>query len=82
MKSTSNTERWDVIIVGGGIMGCSAAFYAARAGLRVLLFERDTAGSAQSGRNLGFVRQQGRDIREVPLAMAAIRLWQDLEQDL
>ena len=82
MKSTSNTERWDVIIVGGGIMGCSAAFYAARAGLRVLLFERDTAGSAQSGRNLGFVRQQGRDIREVPLAMAAIRQWQDLEQDL
>ncbi|MBY6058586.1 NAD(P)/FAD-dependent oxidoreductase [Leisingera daeponensis] len=71
-----------MIIVGGGIMGSSAAYYAARDGLRVLLFERDTPGSAQSGRNLGFVRQQARDFREVPLAMGAIRLWQDLERDL
>lgn len=82
MKPRHRTEHWDVIIVGGGIMGCSAAFYAARSGLRVLLFERDTPGSAQSGRNLGFVRQQARDFREVPLAMGAIRLWQDLECDL
>ncbi|WP_193142283.1 FAD-binding oxidoreductase [Meridianimarinicoccus sp. MJW13] len=82
MKPVNDTEHWDVIIVGGGIMGCSAAYYMSRAGLRVLLFERDTPGSAQSGRNLGFVRQQARDFREVPLAMGAIRLWQDLERDL
>lgn len=63
-------------------MGCAAAYYCARAGLRVLLFERDTPGSAQSGRNLGFVRQQARDFKELPLAMGAIGLWQNLEQEL
>ena len=63
-------------------MGCAAAYYAARAGLSVLLFERDTPGSAQSGRNLGFVRQQGRDFRELPLAMGAARIWDGLEADL
>jgi glycine/D-amino acid oxidase-like deaminating enzyme len=36
----------------------------------------------KSGRNLGFVRQQGRDFRELPLAIAALRLWNDLEEDL
>ncbi len=75
-------RTWDVIIVGGGIMGCAAAYYAARAGLSVLLFERDTPGSAQSGRNLGFVRQQGRDLRELPLAIGAAQLWQEIERDL
>lgn len=74
--------KWDLIVIGGGIVGCSAAFYAARSGLRVLLVERDTPGSAQSGRNLGFVRQQGRDFRELPLAMASLRLWNGLEKDI
>ncbi|ASV88633.1 pyridine nucleotide-disulfide oxidoreductase family protein (plasmid) [Ochrobactrum quorumnocens] len=78
----NSSDKWDLIIVGGGIVGCSTALYAARSGLRVLIVERDTPGAAQSGRNLGFVRQQGRDFRELPLAMAALNLWDGLEQDL
>ncbi len=76
------SNAWDLIVIGGGIVGCSTALYAARSGLRVLIVERDTPGSAQSGRNLGFVRQQGRDFRELPLAMASLRLWNGLEKDL
>lgn len=73
-----SSDKWDLIIVGGGIVGCSTALYAARSGLRVLIVERDTPGSRQSGRNLGFVRQQGRDFRELPLAMASLNLWEGL----
>ncbi|WP_134724331.1 NAD(P)/FAD-dependent oxidoreductase [Paracoccus luteus] len=76
------TQGWDLIVVGGGIVGCSAAYYAARSGLRVLLVERETPGAAQSGRNLGFVRQQGRDFRELPLAMASMKLWKGIEAEL
>lgn len=76
------SPEWDLIVVGAGIVGCSAALYAARGGMNVMIVERDTAGSAQSGRNLGFVRQQGRDFRELPLAMAANRLWEGIEADL
>lgn len=81
-RQVASAKEWDLIVVGAGIAGCSTALYAARKGMRVLIVERDTPGSAQSGRNLGFVRQQGRDFRELPLAMAANHLWQGVEKDL
>jgi glycine/D-amino acid oxidase-like deaminating enzyme len=81
MEATS-IRNWDVIVVGGGIVGCSAAYYAAKNGMRVLLVERDAPGSAQSGRNLGFVRQQNRDFRELPLMIGALSIWQEIEAEL
>lgn len=75
-------REWDVIVIGGGIVGCSAAYYAALNRMRVLLIERDAPGSAQSGRNLGFVRQQNRDFRELDLMIGAMRIWQGIEAEL
>jgi glycine/D-amino acid oxidase-like deaminating enzyme len=72
----------DVVVVGGGIMGCASAYELAKRGARVSLFEMGEIGSEQSGRNWGFVRQQGRDLRELPLMMAAIRLWPTLSDEL
>ena len=65
----------DVAIVGGGIVGCSAAWRLAERGLKVALFERAAIASEQSSRAWGFVRQQGRHEAEVPLAAEANRLW-------
>ena len=73
---------FDLIVIGGGIVGCSAALYAARLGMSCLLIERDTPGSAQSGRNLGFVRQQARDFPELALMIGAMRIWEGIEADL
>jgi glycine/D-amino acid oxidase-like deaminating enzyme len=72
----------DVVIVGGGIVGCAAAYYLARRGLRPLLLERGEVASQQSGRNWGFVRQQGRDPLEVPLMLEANRIWRGLSAEL
>ena len=33
----------DVVVIGGGIIGCATAFFAARAGLNVLVLERRAA---------------------------------------
>jgi glycine/D-amino acid oxidase-like deaminating enzyme len=74
--------RRDVVIVGGGILGLSSAYELARTGLSVLVIERDRAGGNQSGRNLGFVRQQGRDVAELPIMMAANRRWRSLSAEL
>lgn len=79
---TGSTRTHDLIVIGGGIVGCAAALYAARRGLSCLLVERDMPGSAQSGRNLGFVRQQARDFPELALMIGAMRLWEGIEADL
>lgn len=72
----------EVVIVGGGIVGCATAYYLARRGKKVVLLEKSVIGGEASGRNGGGVRAQCRDRRERPLAMASIKLWAGLEAEL
>jgi len=72
----------DVVVVGGGILGVASAYQLARRGLGVVLLEKGQIGGAQSGRNLGFVRQQGRAPEELPLMIASNALWRRLEDEL
>ncbi len=76
------SKRTDVVVIGGGIVGCSAAYYLAKRGVAVNLYEKGTISGEQSSRNWGFVRQQGRDPAELPLMIASNRIWQGLEQEL
>lgn len=70
----------DVAIVGGGIAGCAAAWNLASRGLSVCLIEKSAVGSGASGVNFGGVRQQGRDLAELPLSRRARALWGALPQ--
>ena len=72
----------DVVVIGGGITGCSTAFHLARRGVRVVLLEKGEIASEQSGRAWGFVRQQGRHPAELPLARVASALWEELPTEL
>jgi glycine/D-amino acid oxidase-like deaminating enzyme len=45
----------DVIVVGGGIVGCATAYFCAREGMGVTLIERKTIGYGASGRNPGWL---------------------------
>jgi glycine/D-amino acid oxidase-like deaminating enzyme len=69
----------DVAIIGGGIIGISAAYTLAKAGVRVAVFEKGTLACEQSSRNWGWVRTLTRDMPEVPLAMRANRLWGEIQ---
>lgn len=80
-------ERWmierlraDVAIVGGGIVGSSAALFLRRLGLSVVLLERGWCGAAASGVNYGGVRTQGRPVSQLPLALRARQLWARLPE--
>lgn len=77
-------NRADVIIVGGGIIGCGTAYYLAKKGFSVIVLEgSDYIGEGGSGRNGGGVRQSGRDPRELPMVMWGIRnLWPFLSDEL
>lgn len=45
----------DLVVIGGGFSGCSAALHAARAGAAVRLVEAREIGHGGSGRNVGLV---------------------------
>ncbi len=71
----------DLCVIGGGVLGISTALFAARAGLSVVVLEKGRVASEQSGRNWGWIRVQGRDEAEIPIALEAQDLWQQLEAE-
>src|SRR5207302_7524894 len=48
----------DVVIVGGGVIGCAIAYYLSLAGARVTLIERDRLGAGASGVAAGMLAPQ------------------------
>ncbi|RZF29230.1 FAD-binding oxidoreductase [Paraburkholderia sp. UYCP14C] len=74
--------RCDVAVIGGGIIGVSTAYELARRGVSVVLLEKGIIGAEQSGRNWGWVRQQNRDLYELPLAMQSLARWAELSDEL
>ena len=75
-------ETADVVIIGGGVIGGACAYNLARAGVSVMLLEKNEIASAASGGSAGGVRQQNRAAAELPLAMAANPIWKTMEQEL
>jgi len=65
----------DVVIIGGGIMGSSAAFFLSRRGRSVTLLESGLIGQQASGTNFGNTRRQGRPLDQLPLANRASEIW-------
>lgn len=55
-------EKFDAIIVGGGLAGCSAAIVLARAGLEVLLIER---GDYCGAKNMTGGRLYGHSLEKI-----------------
>src|SRR3546814_5505188 len=66
------------VVIGGGIAGVSTGYYLARAGVPVVLCEKGRIAGEQSSRNWGWIRQQGRDFRELPLMIESLRCWHEI----
>jgi glycine/D-amino acid oxidase-like deaminating enzyme len=69
-----------VVVIGGGIIGTSAALALAARGIPVVLCEKAHIACEQSSRNWGWCRQAGRDEREMPLIVESLRLWRDMDR--
>jgi glycine/D-amino acid oxidase-like deaminating enzyme len=72
--------RTSVVIIGGGIVGASAALCLAEDGIPTVLCEKSRIAGEQSGRNWGWCRKTDRDPRELPLIIESLRLWQGLNE--
>lgn len=65
----SSSGSWDVVVVGGGVSGCAAAWHLACAGARVALLEARSIAGGASGRNGGFLLA---GLAHRPVALAGI----------
>lgn len=72
----------DVAIIGGGIAACAAAVALRESGVSVAVIEKRLCGAGASGVNFGGVRQQGRNLAELPLSRRARALWDGLNAKL
>ena len=63
MKSTNPPERFDLAVVGAGIVGLGVALAGVRRGLRVVVIDRDAQANGASVRNFGFITVTGQDRR-------------------
>jgi len=72
----------DIVIIGGGIVGVSTAWFLAKQGVNVVLCEKGHIAGEQSGRNWGWVRVQGRDTREIPMMLESLRIWDGLAEEI
>lgn len=70
---------YDVIVIGGGLHGCSAAVQLALRGRSVLVIEKDHSGRHASGVNAGGVRRLGRHPAEIPLSVESLEIWYGIE---
>lgn len=87
--------RYDVAVVGGGLVGCAAAYYLARNGATVLLIEQGDINRQASGRNAGSLHfqleyrlirygdeQAAQFAQIIPLSLVALQDWNRLEEEL
>ncbi|MGH7103025.1 MAG: NAD(P)/FAD-dependent oxidoreductase [Acetobacteraceae bacterium] len=71
------TMPYDLIVVGGGVMGSAAALQAARGGMRVALLEQATLASGASGVNAGTLSLSIKRVALMPFALKGYAWWQE-----
>lgn len=87
--------RFDVVVLGGGLVGCAAAYYLSRSGAGVALIEQADINREASGRNAGSLHfqleyrlinygddQAAQFAQIIPLSLLAIEDWLGLEREL
>jgi sarcosine oxidase subunit beta len=76
-RPTRLPDSAGVVIIGGGVVGTSAAFHLAEAGVDVLLLERSALGSGSTCRAAGGVRAQFSDVLNIQIAQRSLDAFRD-----
>ena len=73
---------FDVIIIGGGIMGCSSAFRLGQRGLKVAVLEKGGLGNGSTGRSSAIIRQHYSNEITARMALHSLRVFQNFKDEV
>ncbi|HET7889890.1 MAG TPA: FAD-dependent oxidoreductase, partial [Candidatus Sulfotelmatobacter sp.] len=74
--------KYDVVIVGAGIVGAACADELARRGLRVVVLDRDMVGGGATAAGMGHIVVMDDSDAQFALTRYSQRLWQGLRLEL
>lgn len=78
---STSKQAFDVVIVGGGIVGSACALAAAREGMRVALVERDIVGGGATAAGMGHIVVMDDSEAQFQLTRRSQQLWQALSTE-
>ena len=71
---------FDVVVIGGGVIGCATAWELARAGASVAVVEKGTLAGGSTGRSSAIVRQHYSNETTARMALHGLRVFQDFDE--
>ena len=82
MSSQDFPKIASVVVIGGGVMGLSAAYHLARSGVRdVVVIEQGELGSGSTCKAAGGVRAQFSDAVNIELGLRSLRAFERFRED-
>lgn len=73
-------KTYDVIVIGGGIMGTSAAYQLANRGINVVLLEKNQLAAGSTGYTCGVIRQHYSVDTMARMAFRALQVWENFDE--
>ena len=70
------TAKYDMAVIGGGIMGCATALRMAEGGMRAVILDQGDLGQGASGSNAGTLSLQIKRVKLMPYALKGHHEWE------
>lgn len=81
MSEGHATRSAEVVVIGGGIMGCSTAYHLTQRGVRnVVLVERNEIASGSTSAAAGGIRLQFSSETNIRLSQVSMEVWEHFEE--
>lgn len=75
------TAKFDLIVVGGGILGTFHAYHALKRGLKVALIEKNSSPQGATVRNFGQVVPSGMDLKWQNFGRESLSIYKELQAE-
>jgi len=75
------TKRYDIAVIGAGIMGMATAYYLSKNGVKLAVIDKEYIGSGSTGRCIAGIRQQFSTPASIAVMKENVSLFSQMEKE-